>query len=83
MMRPPVEHLMSCTWIEYCLQLSLYAYMLEEMGFIIDSLTMEHFPHIEPEAPAGAVAPRSVIDIVPYLRNDVHLILKHLDEHTR
>ena len=28
-MQPPLDHLPDCNWFHYCLQLNLYAYMLE------------------------------------------------------
>lgn len=39
-MLPPVQHLQDCSFNNYQLQLNLYAYLLEEKGFWIDTLTI-------------------------------------------
>ncbi len=42
MMKPPLEHLMDCKHIRYQLQVSIYAYMLEKMGFIVRNTGYHH-----------------------------------------
>lgn len=78
MMKHPIQHLMACTYVEYNLQLSIYAFMLEKMGFIIEGLSIEHYPHVCIGAPPGAKEPKPVIYNMKYLKNDVLSILNHL-----
>lgn len=42
-MLPPVNHLDDCNYIHYNLQLSLYSYMLEQFGYDVCYLEVEHF----------------------------------------
>lgn len=42
MMNPPVSHLQDCNGIHYTIQLSLYAYFLEQFGYTCKSLTLIH-----------------------------------------
>lgn len=44
MMQGPLKHLMDCNYVHYQLQLSLYAYILETNGYVIDELIVEHYP---------------------------------------
>lgn len=41
-MLPPISHLEDCNYVHYTLQLSLYAWMLEEMGYKCRDLQIEH-----------------------------------------
>jgi hypothetical protein len=42
MMLPPVNHMMDCKHNYYWLQVSIYAYMLEQMGFIVRKVGYHH-----------------------------------------
>jgi hypothetical protein len=42
MMNPPISHLQDCNGIHYTVQLSLYAYFLEQFGYTCKSLTLIH-----------------------------------------
>lgn len=42
-MLPPIEHLGDCNFNHYSLQLSIYAWMLEQFGFTIRSLCFHHY----------------------------------------
>jgi len=42
MMFEPVSHLEDCNGIHYSLQLSLYAYILEQRGYTLKSMWLEH-----------------------------------------
>jgi len=42
-MKPPLSHLMDCNYTHYNLQISFYAWMLEEFGFHVRNLSFHHF----------------------------------------
>jgi hypothetical protein len=42
MMKRPLSHLMDCNYIHYNLQLSIYAWMLEQWGFKINDIQFTH-----------------------------------------
>ena len=69
MMKFPLNNLMDCNYWHYSLQLSLYAYLLQQINpdFVIKKLTLIHVDHsgdtIEYEC--------------PYLKEDVIRMLKH------
>lgn len=44
MMQGPLKHLQCCNFNHYNLQLSLYAWMMEQHGFIPRNLIIEHYP---------------------------------------
>ena len=41
-MKPPVNHLMDCNYIHYELQISMYAWMLQQFGFVPRNLAFHH-----------------------------------------
>lgn len=41
-MMNPIEHLVDCNYVHYCLQLSLYGFLLERKGFIVSDLELLH-----------------------------------------
>ena len=43
MMKPPVDHIQDCKFMHYSLQLSMYAWLLEQYGFQCRHLTLHHF----------------------------------------
>lgn len=40
----PLKHILNCNYWHYCLQLSLYAYLLEMRGYEVEKLTLEYVP---------------------------------------
>lgn len=69
MMKFPLNNLMDCNYSHYCLQLSTYAYMLQQINpnFEIKMLKLVHFDH---------EGNQNEYDI-PYLKDDVEKMLKH------
>jgi len=65
-MLPPLSNKFCTQFYKYCLQLSLYGWMLEEKGYWVKDLTLLHIRRDDIE-----------IHPVPYLRNDVITILNH------
>ena len=47
MMKAPLDELMDCNYIHYTIQLSTYAYMLSQMGFIIRNIGITHIKEDE------------------------------------
>ena len=66
MMLSPIQHLVDCKMMHYTLQLSIYQFMAESLGFLPGERTIIHIKD-------GIEKPYSV----PYLRNDVISILNH------
>jgi hypothetical protein len=64
-MKEPISHLPSCNYYEYSLQLSIYAWMLEVMGYRVGELFIEHVPN------------GNKLYEVKYLRNEVQNLLTH------
>lgn len=74
----PINHIEQCTYSRYCLQLSLYAFLLEEMyGFTIGRLKIIYV-HIETD---GSLSVENIP--VPYLKMEAQAMLetKGYDEH--
>jgi hypothetical protein len=71
----PISYLEDCEFIHYSLQLSIYMFMMEAKGFRAGSMRLIHFPHKIPELPGE---PSPVPIEVPYLRNEVIMMLEHL-----
>lgn len=75
MMKYPLNNLMDCNYYHYSLQLSLYAYLLQNINpnFNIRKLSLIHIDHdgIESEIP------------VTYLKEDVIRMLKHYKNELR
>lgn len=70
MMQYPVEHLMDCNGNHYAIQLSLYAYMAECMGFKVGNLRLIHHD----KEGAKTIVP------VDYKRIEVITLLNHHNE---
>lgn len=68
MMKAPLNNLEDCAWSHYCLQLSLYAYMIETLypNLTIKELKINHIDHNNNV---------KILD-VPYLKNDIQRMLK-------
>jgi hypothetical protein len=70
----PLRHLPDCEFTHYSLQLSIYQYMGEFLGFLPGERRIIHFPHeIE-----GLGTPKPKTIEVPYLRNEVIDTMKYL-----
>jgi hypothetical protein len=41
-MKKPISNFVDCNYIHYCLQLSMYGFLLERKGFIVEGLTLLH-----------------------------------------
>lgn len=69
MMKAPLNNLEDCNWNHYCLQLSLYAYMIETLypNLTIKELKINHIDHDD----------NVTIMDVPYLKDDVKRMIKH------
>lgn len=78
MMKYPLDHLEDCTIVHFSLQVSLYQFMLEDMGFMPGTGRIIHFPHVPKMAPPGAAAPPAVNYPLPYLKDDVTSMLNYL-----
>lgn len=68
MMKTPLNNIEDCSWGHYCLQLSLYAYMIETLypNLTIKALKINHIDHNDKV---------TILD-VPYLKGDVKRMLK-------
>lgn len=75
----PLEHLEDCELVDYSLQLSIYMYMLEQMGFVPGKIRLIHFPHeIE-----GVGTPKPCTIELQYMRAEVLTMLNHYQEKLR
>lgn len=71
MMLAPLQHLPDCEYTHYCLQLSIYQYLLEYFGYLPGLRRLIHFPHpIE-----GLGTPDPKVEELPYLRDEVIAML--------
>lgn len=68
MMKYPLHHLEECELTTYSLQLSLYTWMLEEMGFTPRYRRLYHNPQKDPNSPSEEIP-------VDYIRKDVLTML--------
>lgn len=75
MMLYPLHHLMSCEYNHYALQLSLYQFMLEYFGFKAGDRRIIHYAHRQEWHTED---PKPVPIPVPYMRNEVLMMLNHL-----
>lgn len=66
-MLAPINHLDDCNHTHYCLQLSLYAWMLEQAGYIVGDLRFTHINRENQEKPYP----------VTYMKNEVESILRN------
>lgn len=72
MMRPPLQHLEDANGIHYSLQLSLYAFFLEQVGYKCKNLTLHHVVFDDNDEPCN------VIDYpVEYLKKECFTLLNH------
>ena len=75
MMKYPLNNLMDCNYYHYTLQLSLYAYLLQQINpnFKIKSLQLYHVDHDN----------KTKIYHLDYLKDDVIRMLKHYKKHLK
>ena len=80
-MLSPISHIEDCNYWHYALQLSLYAWMLEEQGYelIEDGLEIEHL-ETEPTTDGYKIIGNTVYP-VPYLKKEIEAILKNEQLH--
>lgn len=77
-MLDPVSHLIDCEHSKYALQLSMYQFMLEGIGFIPGNRKLLHYPPLPPELGyPGERRGRPDVYELPYLRDEVLAILNH------
>ena len=69
-MYPPLAHYQNANFWHYTLQLSLYAWILEQYGYEIGTLTIKYIDHDDNE------------EFIPieYVKNDIELMLKDYKE---
>lgn len=77
MMKYPIEDLADCNYIHYTLQLSLYAWMMEELGYTPNRLFIRHVM-----IDKGRVVKRFKSIETNYLRKAIIKMLKHYAETT-
>jgi hypothetical protein len=78
MLLAPLDHLMDCELVHYTLQLSLYQWMLEQMGFAPGVRRILHYPPLpEGLGEPGQRAARPRIMEIPYLRTEVETLIQH------
>lgn len=70
-LKGPVSHMEDCSYNKYALQLSLYAWMLEEHGFRPGRLRLIFVPPTDPE--------KHFAIPIPYMRAEVQEILSYLE----
>lgn len=75
MMKYPLNNLMDCNYYHYTLQLSLYAYLLQQINpnFKIKSLQLYHVNHDN----------KTKVYHLDYLKDDVIRMLKHYKKHLK
>lgn len=66
-MKYPIEHLDDCNFIHYSLQLSAYAWMMEQFGFTVRNICFNHMDHNG----------KNTLYNVAYLKKEVEAMLKH------
>ena len=69
-MQPPLEHLPDCSWVKYCLQLNLYAMMLESPAyrFVVSRMFL---------AVAHPLTPRARLLEVPRMPEEIRALVEH------
>lgn len=68
MMLYPVQHLQSCNFVHYSLQLHIYAILLEELGYWVDEKTLIYITPKERQIKLHPILP---------LRNEAIAMIKH------
>lgn len=81
MMKYPLNHLQDCNLQHYELQLSIYAWMLEQWGYEVGTLQITHYPHPEESIGVGGVVtvtqPKPVVYPLQYRKKEVLLMLNY------
>jgi PD-(D/E)XK nuclease superfamily len=79
MLKAPLDHLMDCNYIKYTLQMSMYQFMLEEMGFRPYTRSLYHYEPLPKDlGEEGELSPKPTIHKLDYLRDDVIRLLNHV-----
>lgn len=78
MLLPPLGHIMDSNWNHYCLQLSLYMFMLEYQGFLPGNMTVIYYPHPTKEDPV----PEKIRYPVPYMKKEVLMMCNFLNRNS-
>lgn len=78
----PLQHLAASTGNKYALQLSIYAWLLEQFGFTCNKLLIGHITHDEYSFEDGVdvnMYGKNKIQLVPipYLKDEVQLLMEH------
>jgi hypothetical protein len=74
MMKYPLDHLMDCNLVHYNLQLSIYAYMLEMMGYTVGDLQITHYGHPNP---ITKKEPEPVVYPLGYMKKEVLMMFNY------
>lgn len=82
MLLAPLSHLKDCSHVIYSLQLSIYQFMLEEMGFFPGTRTLLHYPLLPEglEKYPGQRSNRAIKYKLDYLRSDVIQLLNYFHD---
>lgn len=82
MMKDPLGHLMDCEFYRYALQLSIYQFMLEMMGFKPGYRRVLHYPPLPIDLASypGERSPKPTVHDLPYLRDEVLTLITSRDE---
>lgn len=75
-MKYPLQHLDDCNYNHYCLQVSLYAYILEQWGYKVNRLK---FTHVE-LAEDGITIVKATEYITHYMKKEVEDMLNYFDQ---
>jgi hypothetical protein len=79
MLKPPLSHIMDCSYWKYTLQMSMYQYMLECMGFRPYTRSLYHFEPLPADmGEPGELSKKPTIYKLDYLRDDVIHLLNHV-----
>jgi ATP-dependent exoDNAse (exonuclease V) beta subunit len=83
MLKHPLSHLQDCSHTHYSLQLSIYQFMLEELGFCKGARTVLHYPLLPEglESFPGERTKRPRKYKLDYLREEVITLLTHIQTH--
>jgi len=72
MMKDPISDLDDCNFTHYSLQLSIYAWMMEQLGYKISNLTIEHIIYTN-----MTKKPLRKVHTVTYMKKAVELMLNY------
>ena len=70
-MLSPISHLVDCNYIHYCLQLSMYGFLLERKGFIVKDLELLHTNNYSKDNLKSYKLPYLKSEIINMLNNGI------------